>query len=48
MHLVTVCAYFNVLQMFSRHMETGDDSVSLGLDTDGKGLELIPVSPPGS
>lgn len=43
-----VCVCFNVVQMFLRHMETGDDSISLGLDTDGKGLEPIPVSPPGS
>lgn len=47
MHLVCVCVCFNVIQMFSRHMETGDDSISLGLDTDGKGLEPIPASPSG-
>lgn len=43
-----VCVCFNVVQMFLRHRETGDDSISLGLDTDGKGLEPIPVSPLGS
>lgn len=29
-------------------METGDDSITLGLRTDGKGLEPIPVSLLGS
>lgn len=42
-----VCVCFNAVQMFLRHMETGDDSIILRLDTDGKGLEPIPVSPPG-
>lgn len=37
----TLCDLFNAVQMCERPRETGDDSIRMGLHTDGKGLEPI-------